>query len=104
GGMICIMYAASRPSRLGKLVVVDSTMRFSGERVAALRELGTRSGRSYASREEFLAHFRLRPPSTTAPAHVLRHVAEYSGREGSDGHWRPKFDRNTYAAYDLVDG
>ena len=28
GGMISMMYAASRPPRLGKLVVVDSTMRF----------------------------------------------------------------------------
>jgi len=104
GGMISMMYAASRPPRLGKLVVVDSTMRFSGERVAALRGLGARAGRSYASWEELVAHFRLRPATTTASPQVLRHIAEHSGRVGPDGRWRPKFDRNTYAAYDLIDG
>ena len=51
-----------------------------------------------------MAQFRLRPASTTASPHVLRHVAEYSGRVGPDGAWRTRFDRNTYAAYDLVDG
>lgn len=104
GGMVSMVYAASRPWRLGKLVVVDSMMRFSGERVAALRGVGTRSGRSYASADELVARFRLRPASTRAAPDVVAHVARYSGREWPDGRWRPKFDRTTYAAYDLVDG
>jgi pimeloyl-ACP methyl ester carboxylesterase len=104
GGMISLMYAASRPPRLGKLVVVDTTMRFSGERIAALRGLAARGGRSYASREELQANFRLRPASTAASPEVLRHVAEHTGRIGPDGRWRHKFDRNTYSSYDLIDG
>jgi pimeloyl-ACP methyl ester carboxylesterase len=66
-------------------------------RVAALREVGSREGSSYATREEFVARYRLRPASARTPLRVVRHLAEVSARQHPDGTWRHKFDRNVYA-------
>jgi pimeloyl-ACP methyl ester carboxylesterase len=97
GGMCCLLYAATYPGRVGKLVVIDSTFHMTEDRVSNLNNVGAREGRSYASRDEFVAGFRLRPAGTTAPATVLRHMAEVSSKQTPDGRWRPKFDRNVYA-------
>jgi len=97
GGNIALMYAAAHPERVSKLVVVDSTMNMTGDRVAAMREVGTRQGRSYATRDEFVSHFRLRPAGTRAAPEILHHIASYACRQTDDGGWRHKFDRNVFA-------
>ena len=74
------------------------------ERVAALRDVGSRQGSNYATREEFITRYRLRPAGTSAAPAVIRHLAENSARQSSDGRWRHKFDRNVYATRETTDG
>ena len=104
GGTVALTYAATYPGRVGKLVVVDSTVQMTPDRVAKLREVGTRQGSSYATREEFVARYRLRPAGTTAAPEVLHHLAQRSSRQHADGTWRHKFDRNVYATRETIDG
>ncbi len=104
GGTIALTYAAAYPGRAAKLVVVDSTVHMNAERVAALREVGARQGSTYATRDEFIARFRLRPAATVAAPEVMRHVARNSSRQQADGGWRHKFDRSVYATRETVDG
>jgi esterase len=103
GGLVSLVYAANYPGRVNKLIVVDSTLRATPERVAALHEVGKREGSSYATHEEFLTRFRLRPAGTTAVPEIIRYLAERGGRQGADGRWRHKFDRNVYARRELLD-
>ena len=104
GGTIALTYAAAYPGRVNRLVIVDSTVHMNAERVAALREVGARQGSTYATRDEFIARFRVRPAGTTATPQVLRHLAENGSRQHADGSWRHKFDRNVYATRETVDG
>jgi pimeloyl-ACP methyl ester carboxylesterase len=104
GGTVALSYAATYPARVKKLVVVDSTLQMTAERVAALRDVGTREGRRYATKEEFVARYRLRPATTTAAPGIMRHLAQNSGRQTVDGRWTHKFDRNVYATRETVDG
>ena len=104
GGMISLVYAATHPGRVARLVVVDSTMHMTEERVATLREVGSRHGSRSATHDEFIARFRLRPAGTTAAPEIIRHLAEVSGRQNADGSWRHKFDRNVYARRESFDG
>jgi pimeloyl-ACP methyl ester carboxylesterase len=103
GGLVSLVYAANYPGRVKTLIVVDSTLRATPERVAALHEIGKREGSSYATREAFLTGFRLRPAGTTAVPEIIRYLAERGGRLGADGRWRHKFDRNVYARRELLD-
>jgi len=104
GGTVALEFAAAYPGRVGKLIVVDSTLQMNAERVAALRDVGARQGSSHPSRAEFIARFRLRPAGTLAMPAVIRHLAENSARQSSDGRWRHKFDRNVYATRETTDG
>jgi pimeloyl-ACP methyl ester carboxylesterase len=103
GGMIGSVYCATYPGRVRAFVVVDSNLVMTPERIAAYHEVGTRSGREYASEEEFVAHYRIRPGGSTAAPEVLRHIARASGRQFPDGRWRHKVDRQVYANRELVD-
>ncbi|OGA55025.1 MAG: hypothetical protein A3G24_25900 [Betaproteobacteria bacterium RIFCSPLOWO2_12_FULL_62_13] len=104
GGMVSLVYASAHPGRVARLVVADTTMRMAEERLAEIREVGSRSGSRYATLEEFIARFRLRPPGTTAAPEIIRHLARNSGRQLGDGSWRHKFDRNVYAGRERLDG
>ena len=104
GGTVSLEYASTYPGRVGKLIVVDSTLQMTPERVAALRDVGSRQGSNYATREEFIARYRLRPAGTSAAPEVLRHLAQNSARQFPDGSWRHKFDRNVYATRETTDG
>ena len=104
GGTVALMYAANYPGRVGRLVVVDSTLQLTGDRVATLRDVGSRQGSSYATREEFIARYRVRPAgNTTAPA-IIRYLARFSARQASDNTWQNRFDRNVYARRETVNG
>ncbi len=104
GGTVSLEYASTYPGRVGKVIVVDSTLQMTPERVAALRDVGSRQGSNYATREEFIARYRLRPAGTSAAPEVLRHLAQNSARQFPDGTWRHKFDRNVYATRETTDG
>ena len=103
GGLVSLVYAATYPGRVKKIVIVDSTLVATPDRVAVLHQVGGREGRSYATRRDFVENFRVRPAGTTAAPEILRHLAERSGRQGPDGRWRHKFDRNVYSKRVLID-
>jgi len=103
GGLVSLVYAATYPGRVKRLVIIDSTLVATPDRVAMLHQVGGREGRSYDTHEDFVANFRVRPAGTTAAPEILRHLAERGGRQGPDGRWRPKFDRNVYAKRALID-
>jgi pimeloyl-ACP methyl ester carboxylesterase len=103
GGLVSLVYAATYPGRAKALVVIDSTLRSSPERVATLHDIGNREGSSYETHAEFLERFRLRPAGTTAVPEIIRYLAERGGRQGADGRWRHKFDRNVYSKRELIE-
>jgi pimeloyl-ACP methyl ester carboxylesterase len=103
GGLVSLVYAATHPGRVKKLVVIDSTLVATPDRVALLHEVGGRDGKSYPTHQAFVENFRVRPAGTTAAPEILRHLAERSGREGDDGLWRHKFDRNVYSKRVFLD-
>jgi pimeloyl-ACP methyl ester carboxylesterase len=104
GGAVSLLYAATYPGRVKTLIIVDSTVNLSPERIAALRDVGSRPGSSYATQEELVSRYRLRPGESQAAPHVVRHIASYSGRQTADGSWKHKFDRNVYATREISDG
>ena len=104
GGAVALTYAARHPGRLARLVIVDTTLHMTPDRIAKLREVGTRPGRTYATREEFISRFRLRPADSSALPEVLRHLANYAAQKNPDGTWGHKFDRDVYAVRESVDG
>jgi pimeloyl-ACP methyl ester carboxylesterase len=104
GGLVSLLYAATYPGHARALIIVDSTLRMTEDRVALLRSVGSRPGRTYATHEDFLKHYRLRPEGTSAAPEIIRHLAERGGRQLPDGRWTHKFDRNVYAQRNSFDG
>ena len=104
GGAVSLLYAATFPGRVKALIVIDSTVNLSPERIAMLRDVGSRPGSSYATREELIARYRLRPGESFAAPEVVRHIASHSARQMDDGTWRHKFDRSVYATREINDG
>lgn len=103
GGMISLVYAANHPGRVSRLIIVDSRLKITADFVAESHNFGTRQGRSYATRDELVARYRLRPTGTTAAPEIIRYLAQNSARQQADGSWRHKFDRNVYIKRKFVD-
>ena len=101
GGTVSLVYAATYPGRVAKVVVIDSTLRGTPERVAATRKIGNSEGSNYETHGEFRENFRLRPEGTTAVPVIIRYLAERGGRQDEAGRWRHKFDRQVYATREL---
>jgi len=104
GGMVSLLYAATYPGRVKALVVADTMMNLPAERIATLRDVGSRPGSTYATQEELVSRYRLRPGHSVAPTEVVRHIAQHSARQLADGTWKLKFDRNVYATRESHDG
>lgn len=98
GGMVSLLYAATFPGRVARLVVVDSMMLMPLERIEHMRAFGTTPPSTYATQEELVARYRLSPPqSHIAAAEIIEHMALHSGRQAADGRWQHKADRRVYA-------
>ncbi|MCH9673531.1 MAG: alpha/beta hydrolase [Gammaproteobacteria bacterium] len=104
GGMVSLVTAASYPEHIETLVVIDSMMQMTPERASTLRGIGEGKGRSFDTREAFIAGFKIRPAGTSAEPHIVRHMAQHSCRADDAGQWRNKFDRNVYAKRHPIDG
>ena len=103
GGMISSVYAATYPGRAKAVIIVDSNLVMTHERIANYNVVGNREGRAYATQEEFIANYRVRPSGSMAAPEVLRHIAKHSGRQFEDGRWRHKVDRKVYVSREMVD-
>jgi pimeloyl-ACP methyl ester carboxylesterase len=103
GGMIGSIYAATYPGRVKAFMLVDTTIKFTPERIAGFGAISNREGRHYASQEEFIKNYKVHPGGSTAAPEILRHIAFNSGRQFADGRWRHKVDRKVYSNRELVD-
>ena len=103
GGLNSLVYAATYPGRAKRLVVVDSTLRATPDRVATLHRVGAQEGSNYATNEEFMERFKVRPEGTQAVPEIIRYLARFGGRQGADGRWRHKFDRNVYMKREFLE-
>lgn len=97
GGLVSTVYAATYPGRARAFILVDSSLNMPAERIASMNAVGSREGSSYASADEFLASYKIRPSGSSAPPDMVRHLGMHSGRQFEDGRWRNKVDRNVYA-------
>ena len=105
GGMISLVYAATHPGRVGRLVIVDSVMLMPMDRVTNMRAFGERPSKGYATQEDLVARYRLEGAETQMAApEVLHHMAMHSGRQEADGQWRHKADRSVYANFQQIAG
>jgi pimeloyl-ACP methyl ester carboxylesterase len=104
GGAVSLLYSATYPGRVKKLVIVDTSINLPPERIAKLRDVGSKPGRDYDTQEEILARYKLRPGESLAKPEVVRHIASHSARQLADGKWRYKFDRAVYATRESMDG
>jgi pimeloyl-ACP methyl ester carboxylesterase len=105
GGMISLVYAATHPGRVGRLVIVDSIMLMPMDRVSKMREFSARPARTYATQEELIARYRLEPADTQMAApEVVHRMAVHSGREAPEGGWQHKADRRVYANFQQIAG
>jgi pimeloyl-ACP methyl ester carboxylesterase len=104
GGMVAMVYAATYPGRMKKLVVVDTSINLSEERLSAMREVGNRGGSSYETKEALIARYKLRPGNSLAPLEIQHYIGGHSARQFPDGAWRHKFDRGVYAMRETKDG
>ncbi len=103
GGMVSLNYAAMFPGRLGRLIIIDSTLHLTEDRASMMRERGARQS-SYDTLDDLAARYKLMPAGSTAPPAVINHIARNAGRQSEDGRWRHKFDRNVYTQRSSVDG
>ena len=104
GGLVSLTYMKHYAGRVAKLVIVDSSPRMTEARKAEIHSVGARPSRTYASREEVVSRYRLRPEGTSAPPEVVRHLAENGVAQAQDGTWRLKFDRRIFANRVFTDG
>jgi pimeloyl-ACP methyl ester carboxylesterase len=105
GGSVSLLYAATFPGRVGRLIVIDSIMLMPMERIMQMRAFGARPASSYATQEELVARYRLSPPEThIAAPDVIHRMAMHSGRQGPDGRWQHKADRRVYANSQQIAG
>src|SRR5688572_27787700 len=75
GGLVSLIYAATYPGRVKKMIVIDSTLRATQDRVSHLHAIGNREGSNYATNEEFIERFRVRPDGTQAVPEIIRYLA-----------------------------
>ena len=105
GGMVSLVYAATHPGRVGRLVIVDSIMLMPMSRVEKMREFGAKPPRAFATQAELVARYRLEPAeSRIAAPEVVHRMAMHSGRPGPDGRWQHKADRRVYANFHQIAG
>jgi pimeloyl-ACP methyl ester carboxylesterase len=104
GGAVTLFYLAQHPARAAKYVLIDTAVNLSAARIAEMRNIGSRPGRNFATKEEVINRYKLRPGHSQASQDVVRYIAGHSVRQNPDGTWRYKFDRNVYATREPYDG
>jgi pimeloyl-ACP methyl ester carboxylesterase len=104
GGMVSLLYAATYPGRVKSLIVVDTSVNLPPERIAKLRDVGSKPPRDYDTKEEMVSRYKLRPGEALAPEAVVRYIGSRSVKQVEDGKWRYKFDRSVYATRESMDG
>lgn len=102
GGMLAVRYTGSWPQDIGALVVCDARPVYSLQVADNLRQMGQRKSREYASQEDYIAHFRIRPDGLRASPQVHRYIASFGGRQLANGRWAHKVDRRAYVQREAI--
>jgi pimeloyl-ACP methyl ester carboxylesterase len=95
GGHTALAYAIDHSRQLSGLAVIDSPAAYPADAIAALRALGEKPSRPFATLEEACANFRTNPRQNNARPEILQHVARLSFRQDENGGWIHKMDRRT---------
>jgi pimeloyl-ACP methyl ester carboxylesterase len=103
GGILTVQYTGTWPQEVGALIVCDSRPVYPPETTDFLRQTGQRQGREYATQEEYMAHFRIRPDGLRAPQEIHRYIARHAGKQLPNGTWAHKIDRRVYAQRNPLD-
>ncbi|HXH82577.1 MAG TPA: alpha/beta hydrolase [Candidatus Tectomicrobia bacterium] len=102
GGHNAMTFAAWHPTRVERLVIVDSRPAIPPDRLETMHARGRRPRRVHATRDAAIASFRLLPRETVADPALMAHLAaEAIARR--DGGWALRFDPETSAARRPVD-
>ncbi len=104
GGMVSLLYTSGRPQRVRSLIIVDSNMRMTQDLIQGMNERGLHAGRAFATLEEYVTRFKLRPVETMADQATLDYIARHSARQFEDGQWRHKIDRRVMATRTPMEG
>jgi pimeloyl-ACP methyl ester carboxylesterase len=104
GGLVSLLHTARHPQHVKGLIVIDTTLMITGEKMAARQLRGAHGGKAYATLEEYLARFRLRPERNFSTPEMLRYMASHAARRGEDGLWRHKIDRRILGSRSAVNG
>jgi pimeloyl-ACP methyl ester carboxylesterase len=96
GGHNAMAFAAWHGARLDRLVIADARPALPPERLARMRDRGSRPPRRHPSLASAVAAYRLLPPETVCEPGLLAHLAE-AGYVERDGGFRPRFDPACYA-------
>ena len=103
GGKTSLTYAATYPGRAARLVVIDSNMSMTSERLTQMQLLGQKERKPYATRDEFVSKFHVRPKGTNARPEVLQHIALACCKQLPEGSWRHKFDPHVHSEHKAID-
>ncbi|HUI27800.1 MAG TPA: alpha/beta hydrolase [Candidatus Kryptonia bacterium] len=99
GGTIAATVAVQIADRLAALVIVDSRTKASPDGLRFMQRLAQMPHPRYRTREQGIAHYRLLPGDSSAPADMLAAIAAHALRPSTDEtHWTFKFDRAALAA------
>jgi len=91
GGHNAMAFAVWHGARLDRLVIADARPAVPPERLARMRERGSRPPRRHPSLAAVVAAYRLLPAETVCAPALLAHLAE-AGYVQRDGGWAPRFD------------
>ena len=97
GGILLTQYTGTWPRDVGALLVCDSRPVYSEEAADVLQQMGRRASREYATLEDYIAHFRIRPDGLRAAQEMQRYIARSAARQLPSGMWMHKIDRRVYA-------
>lgn len=96
GGMVATLFALEHGSRMAGLISIDSPLS-KADAANFTKDNGVLAQtRSYSSRDEAVARFRLLPPQDVVADELLAHVARHSVASTGDGRWSWKFDAKVF--------
>jgi pimeloyl-ACP methyl ester carboxylesterase len=103
GGMLMVRYTSANVHDIGALIICDARPVYGEEDQERLHRTAQRPGREYKTKEDYVAHFRIRPDGLRAAPDVHRYIAECSCKQLPHGTWVHKIDRRTYAQRQMID-
>ena len=103
GGMLLVKYTGTWPREVAALIVCDARPVYGVADQERLQNTARSPGREYATQDDYVAHFRIRPDGLRASSEVHQYIATHTGRQLPHGTWAHKIDRRVYAQRETID-